>query len=177
MNYEKIPGWFDFPSIYDQAVANASNKSILIEVGVAYGKSINYLASKCKENGIAPKIYAVDLFLGTKGERKGTYANDMFEQFVHNVHACKNNDLIETIIKDSSEAASDFKNGSIDFVFIDAAHDYESVKKDLIAWLPKVKKTGMIAGHDIDAAGVYKAVEEVIGKGKFEIVGRSWVKL
>lgn len=49
----------------------------------------------------------------------------------------------------------------MDFVFIDAAHDYESVKKDINAWLPKVKENGIIAGHDYEwCDDVKKAVKE-----------------
>ena len=177
MTWKEIHGWFDFPSIYDEAVQKANSKSILVEVGVAYGKSINYLASKCKEEGKQPKIYGVDLFKGSQGERSGTYAKDMFEQFVRNVHACGNNDLITTIVLDSSQAASNFKNASCDLIFIDAAHDYASVKRDLIAWLPKVKKSGIFAGHDIDARGVHRAVSEVLGPDGFKIEGRSWIKI
>jgi predicted O-methyltransferase YrrM len=101
----------------------------------------------------------------------------MFEQFVRNVHACGNNDLITTIVLDSSQAASNFKNASCDLIFIDAAHDYASVKRDLIAWLPKVKKSGIFAGHDIDARGVHRAVSEGLGPDGFKIEGRSWIKI
>jgi predicted O-methyltransferase YrrM len=177
MTWREVHGWFDFPSIYDEAVKKATNKSIFVEVGVAYGKSINYLASASKEAGKSPKIYAVDSFKGTTGERPGTYSKNMFELFVQNVHLCLNNDIIETIVGDSTDSASKFKDGSCDLIFIDAAHDYASVKKDLLAWMPKLKKGGIFAGHDIDARGVHRAVEEVLGVGGFEIVGRSWVKI
>jgi predicted alpha/beta hydrolase family esterase len=64
----------------------------------------------------------------------------------------------------------------LDFVFIDADHKYESVKADIAAWLPKVRPGGHIAGHDYhsDWPGVQKAVDEVLGKGKFVVRGHSW---
>ena len=55
-----------------------------------------------------------------------------------------------------------FSDGFFDFVYIDAAHDYESVKKDIIAWTLKVKKGGYICGHDYGVfPGVKKAVDEI----------------
>ena len=55
-----------------------------------------------------------------------------------------------------------FENESLDFIFIDACHDYECVVDDLNAWFPKLKKNGIIAGHDYYAGfyGVEKAVNE-----------------
>jgi len=61
------------------------------------------------------------------------------------------------------EAAKLFENGSLDFVFVDAGHDYESVAEDIHYWLPKVKSGGMIAGHDYpDFKGVVKAVDTLL---------------
>jgi hypothetical protein len=57
-----------------------------------------------------------------------------------------------------------FQDKSLDFVYIDAAHDYENVKKDILAWLPKVKNGGYIAGHDYrydPNIGVYEAVNDI----------------
>lgn len=70
------------------------------------------------------------------------------------------------IRKDSVIAAGDFEDQSLDFVFIDADHNYEAVKKDIEAWLPKVKDGGIISGHDYEnenfpAWGVKKAVDEL----------------
>ena len=68
---------------------------------------------------------------------------------------------IEKTHKNSYDAVRSIEEKEIDFVFIDAAHDYESVKKDILAWLPKVKKTGIIAGHDYTwCQDVKKAVHE-----------------
>lgn len=50
--------------------------------------------------------------------------------------------------KTSEEAARDFKDGSLDFVYIDAQHHYEAVVEDIALWLPKIKQGGVIGGHD-----------------------------
>lgn len=36
----------------------------------------------------------------------------------------------------------------LDFVYIDGAHDYESVKQDIAAWWPKIRPMGFLGGHD-----------------------------
>ena len=41
-----------------------------------------------------------------------------------------------------------FQDGSLDFVYIDGDHSYEGAKQDIRLWFPKVKKGGLIAGHD-----------------------------
>jgi predicted O-methyltransferase YrrM len=89
----------------------------------------------------------------------------------------------ETIRAESSEAAANFADGSIDFVFIDACHLYSRVTKDIDAWLPKVRSGGLICGHDFEYEmfweeglekdffkerhnGVIKAVKERFGECK-----------
>jgi len=70
------------------------------------------------------------------------------------------------IIKSSSvEAAAQFADRSLDFVFLDADHSYEGVREDINAWLPKISPRGWIGGHDFANLqfphwGVTKAVEE-----------------
>jgi len=48
----------------------------------------------------------------------------------------------------SAQVAAMFPAGSMDFVYIDAAHDEASVAADLEAWWPAVSAHGVIAGHD-----------------------------
>ena len=68
------------------------------------------------------------------------------------------------IRKSSSDAAKEFEQESVDLVFIDANHSYESVKNDIVLWLPKVKR-GVLSGHDysIGFFGVIQAVNEKLG--------------
>ena len=54
-----------------------------------------------------------------------------------------------TLIRKSSlDAASDFEDGSLDFVYIDANHAFEYVVADIAAWTPKVRDGGVVSGHD-----------------------------
>ena len=66
--------------------------------------------------------------------------------------------------KSSIEAAKLIEDCSLDFVFIDADHSYEGCKADIEAWLPKLKRNGLLCGHDYKNPefnfGVNRAVDE-----------------
>lgn len=71
------------------------------------------------------------------------------------------------IQSDSLSASKLYRNNSIDVIYIDADHSYESVKSDLEAWFTKIKSGGFICGHDYKAdgdvwPGVTKAVDEFV---------------
>lgn len=48
----------------------------------------------------------------------------------------------------SATASAHFADGSVDFVYVDGLHDYDSVRQDIRLWYPKVRPGGIIAGHD-----------------------------
>ena len=49
---------------------------------------------------------------------------------------------------DSATAAAKFDSASLDFVYIDGDHSVEGCARDILAWAPKVKSGGVLAGHD-----------------------------
>lgn len=61
----------------------------------------------------------------------------------------------------SMNAVKRFADESLDFVYIDANHDYQHVKEDIKEWSKKVKKGGIIAGHDYGNRRVYGVVDAV----------------
>jgi hypothetical protein len=48
----------------------------------------------------------------------------------------------------SEEAVGAFPNDSLDFVYIDANHEFNAVLQDIRGWFPKVRPGGVLAGHD-----------------------------
>lgn len=71
----------------------------------------------------------------------------------------------EFIRKTSMEALSLVEDGSLDFVYIDARHEYEYVKEDIRGWYEKVRVGGIVSGHDYVERkdfGVIQAVNEFV---------------
>jgi hypothetical protein len=60
------------------------------------------------------------------------------------------NPNIKILKGDSKELFGNFKDGYFDWIYIDGDHSYEGVLSDLKNWFPKVKKGGVISGHDFD---------------------------
>jgi hypothetical protein len=172
---KQIPGWFDFADIYGRAVSECADGGTLVEVGCWHGKSLVYLLQKAKEAGRGINVVGVDNFGGSVGDdsQAATLA-------AYDVEAvCRRNaDAVgypyRLLAEPSVTAAARFADASLDFVFLDASHDYESVRDDLAAWLRKVKPTGVVAGHDFDLPGVRRAVLERIPEAELELPGRSW---
>lgn len=53
------------------------------------------------------------------------------------------------IMRMTSRAAADyFEKASLDFVYLDANHEFSHIAHDICLWEPKVKRGGIIAGHD-----------------------------
>ncbi len=65
---------------------------------------------------------------------------------------------IEWHLKPSVEAAKEIKDDSLDFVYIDATHSYDALTEDLNTWYPKIKKGGLVSGHDWHYDFIQKAV-------------------
>ena len=83
----------------------------------------------------------------------------------------QHNDKIVFINKTSILASTDIEANSLDFVYIDANHAYESVKEDITIWTKKVKIGGIVSGHDFNqpTCQVEKAVREYIKKHNYNL--------
>jgi len=67
----------------------------------------------------------------------------------------------------------------LDLAYIDGSHHYKDVKNDIVKILPKIKKGGIIAGHDYSDQykdRVMKAVHEELGKPDKVYKDTSWIK-
>lgn len=147
----------------------AKDMETIVEIGSWKGRSTKAILS-----GTKGTVYAVDHFLGSKGEEeqhKEAKEDVVYNQFLENT---KGYDNLKVLRMSSEEAVKQFEDKSIDMLFIDAEHTYEGVKEDIKLWLPKVKK--IVCGHDYCDVweGVKKAVDESIDN--FETEDSIWFK-
>lgn len=138
------------------------------EIGVAAGQHIKALL----ENTKIEKIYGVDPYITTSWDMHGNFSVDQeygsFDQLYNEVNdmLSQYGDRAELIRKTSIETAPDFEDESLDFVFIDAMHDYKNCFDDIAFWHHRVRKGGYVMGHDWEHScfpGVQKAVVEHYG--------------
>lgn len=164
--WQDIPGWFDFADIYDEAVARVPNGGVLVEIGCWLGRSSAYLVEAAKASGKTFRLVFVDSWTGKTGpsDHEQWYGGNMFAAWQKNVlpifESIRQPMSIDVWPVESIAAADLLRSHTADFIFLDAAHDYASVAADLDAWLPKLKPTGHIAGHDYGHPDVRRAVNE-----------------
>lgn len=161
--YQDIQGWFTFPMHYSKVAERFNEGDKIVEVGVWKGTSVAYLAVEFINRNKNVIIDCIDTFEGTieDGHLNDSILSEgkLYEHFLENMAPVSN--MINPIRMDSLEASKLYEDNSISFLFIDAAHDYESVIADITAWYPKVKSGGIISGHDYSwGAGVRQAVDE-----------------
>jgi hypothetical protein len=171
--YQNIDGYFTFEDFYSYVAANFAGSTWHgVEVGVLNGKSAAFLAvelSNAREKAWKaifssipvegwPRLDLIDNFGGQFGADR---VKASLAQVAHVIG--------DVIADDSARAASRYEHASLDFVYLDADHAYESIARDIDAWLPKVKSGGVIAGHDFNTQfpGVVQAVIERFPK--FEV--------
>jgi len=146
--YQTIPGWFTFPGLYSEMVKLSPANSHFVEVGAFLGRSTAFMAVEIINSGKNIKFDVVDTWEGSiEHELKSKEEHEwLYNSFICNTYPV--NQTINPIRTTSVEAAKLYADNSLDFVFIDAGHEYEDVKSDLQAWYSKVKVGGFIAGHD-----------------------------
>lgn len=141
----------------------------MLEIGSYKGESTSIFAS----SGIFDEIHCIDPYEGKEE------ANDMFQETWESVlnEFTINTRYFSNIIlhKDySHNIVNKFPNQYFDFIYIDANHEYEPVKKDIELYLPKTKH--LIGGHDYQESwpGVLKAVNEIFGTPHSTFEDGSW---
>ena len=168
--------WFGYEDLYSSMVSKFGDNSHFVEVGAWKGMSAAFMAVEIINSGKNIKFDCVDTwdFVETSSEISEKQFENLYETFLSNIKPVK--DKIGIVRSLSWDGAKNYSDNSLDFVFIDAGHDYESVKKDLNAWYPKIKNGGIIAGHDYHYnVGVYPAVNEFFNGKTIKQMGACWI--
>ena len=167
-----IHGWMSEDEL--KYLASVANKNRCIaEIGAWKGRTSVAIATNTDG-----ELNTVDTWNGSDeaehiNELRQHGENWLYDEFMKNVDGLN----VIPHRMTSLEAAEKFsKEGKVfDMIFIDASHDYENVKADILAWMPLLKEDGILCGHDYNQGwpGVIKAVEETVPKFKIA-AGAIW---
>ena len=202
--WRDVPGWTNCQDLYDEVALTTPPYTTVVEVGVAFGKSLLYLAQRIKETGKDIRVMAVDPWLpypehhfltvppqaDTPDSERFAYEyaarhGGIFPAFLHALYDSGLSDIVDVVRAPSVAVARMFSapppgTRPVHFVFIDAYHVYEHVKADIDAWWATgpewMAGDDYNPGSEVDFPGVWKAVHEKFGA---ENVGQrqttSWV--
>lgn len=129
------------------------NAKVWCEIGSFIGESALIIASF----PFIEKIHCVDIFSGKQYHeeflKRTSHLNNKFE-----IHKCKSEDFHNKI-----------PDESVDVIYIDGDHSYDTVKKDLDLALRIVKNNGFICGHDYFKGqnGVCEVVDKFVIEQNF----------
>jgi len=159
--YDQIQGWFNFKEPYRQAVREASDGAVFVELGCWKGKSAVFLGVEIINSGKAVSVHYVDHWGGSDepAHKADPDLERVFDVFQGNIALLRG--LNCTVHRRSTvDAAKDFADSSVDFIWVDAGHEHDEVLADITAWWPKLKVGGVIGGDDYPMDGVKSAVKQ-----------------
>jgi hypothetical protein len=137
-------------------IAALGDNLVGLELGVARAETAYYLLENCPN---IKTYYAIDPWLpymDWNGMISVQLIADMKMAALANLSHFENK--VKIVEENSGEAEKKIKKNSLDFIFIDGDHAYESALFDMTTYWPKVKKGGLFAGHDAGMATVDKAL-------------------
>jgi hypothetical protein len=166
--------WFDSPNVYKMLVENCRDDGKIVELGAWKGRSSAFLVVEAYNKSPKIEVHIVDTWGGNPFNGSEDQSNDLYDKFISNMSLLARPYQAHRMT--TNEAAGLFKDESLDAVFIDADHSYEAVKMDIENWMPKVRKGGILAGHDYNSAwpGVIRAVNEIFPEA--QKIDYCWVK-
>jgi hypothetical protein len=178
MTSADIPGRAAYTWIYDDWIASEPARgAVVVEVGVALGRSIAYLCERLEAAGRDDiVVYGIDPWAGyaRNGEQQelAEIAGGDFSLYAQMMlrHAPAAFERVRVLRMPSASAAQILPAciGLPDLVVIDAAHDYDSVHTDVLSWGKVLAAGGWIGGddhHEDLHPGVVQALREIYGSG------------
>lgn len=113
------------------------------EVGVEQGE---YSEILCLANPKL-KLYAIDAWKAYRDYRDHTRQSKL-DRFYETTKARLSPYNCQIIREFSLDVVKNFADKSLDFIYIDANHNFQNVTNDIVEWSKKVKEGGIISGHD-----------------------------
>jgi predicted O-methyltransferase YrrM len=167
--FRDLPGWAAFADLYVSQVrlAPPTRQSRFVEVGSWLGRSAALMAVEIENSGKNIEFICVDPWTDGGPDLRDTgYFKDLKVRAVYDIF-CQNIRPVQHRIKAmrmmSVEAAKHVEDNSVDFIMLDGDHNYEGIRADIDAWLPKMRSGSVISGDDYLWPGVKKAVDETFG--------------
>jgi predicted O-methyltransferase YrrM len=117
------------------------------KVGAEIGTEQGVYAERICKNNPGVKLYCVDLWKTYQGYRDHVN-QDKLDEFFSTTQTLLKSYNVKFIRKYSMDAVKDFENGSLDFVYIDANHEWPFITQDIYYWSTKVRPGGIVSGHD-----------------------------
>ncbi len=115
-------------------------KKLGFKVGAEIGTYKGEFTEKFCKVGL--KMFAIDPWLERNRQNRQDF---LYEHTKRTLSPYLNCTIIR---KTSMQALKDFKNESLDFVYIDGDHTFQAVYDDIGHWIKKVKIGGVVSGHD-----------------------------
>lgn len=115
-----------------------------VEVGVA-GAAYSEVIAK---NNPQMKVYGVDPWKIYRGYKDYVRRPTIDALKVEALERMKDYSNYEFIEEFSMDAVKRFEDNSIDFVYLDANHNFQAITNDIWEWSKKVRRGGIISGHD-----------------------------
>lgn len=157
-----------------KSLVEKSNAQLCVEIGVFKGSSLLYFAESLQYTGgkiIGIDPYEIESLKNEIPDPELSYLiyNVLFTEqkildnmYLNLIKTINDNNLnnIITIIRDKSENFyTNIAKESIDVIHIDGNHNEEFVSKDIINYIPLVKKDGFIIMDDITWVGVQNSIQ------------------
>ena len=129
----------------------------VVEIGVRRGPN----ALNMYKSLDIKKLYLVDPYCSFPKPGGGTLDFSSLENMARKLVGNKSGVVF---LKETSETASKHVPDHLDFIYIDGDHRYDAVKQDLTCWYPKIRKGGVLAGHDFNMLHkeVHRAVTDFV---------------
>ena len=162
-----IDGWLTIKEaeVLYSLVVSEKCKTI-VELGSWKGRSTSWLMAAASR--VEGTVYAIDHFKGSAEHKASPDLPNLRSDFDANIRRVKMrlglpDSCLSVMATDSLLASLHFGDETVDLIFIDASHEYEAVRADLMAWMPKIKQGGIIAMHDINFDGPKRVFHEFGG--------------